>query len=157
MRTIDAKDLLGAYPTYALGQPALSFVRTARNTALLSAAAAPVSLTVAAPAEYAGTYPLPVDALGGGPVALRPPEVVGTGAVGAPLEARPALWAYDGATAEPARSWQWQSDGADIAGATSTTFTPGAAEAGSLVRVVETISGANGIVSSASAALAVSA
>lgn len=157
METIDAKTLLGAYPAYLAGQATLTLSRTARNTALLSAAAAPATLTVLAPAAYAGTYPLPVDALGGGPVALRPPQVVGTPQAGTPIEARPALWAHDGAAAEPARSWRWQSNGVDIPGAEGTAFIPTAAEAGTLLRVLETAEGAHGTAEAASATVLVAA
>jgi len=157
METIDGKKLLGARSFHATAQAGLSFATTARNRAILSAGDAALSVTVLAPAEYAGTYPLDPVALATGPVALRPPELAGDAAQGVPLTARPALWAHDGAVAEPSRGWRWQRDGVDIPGATDATFTPAETEAGAQLRVVETVTGAGAAVSVASAPVLVAA
>lgn len=155
METIDAKKLLGGSSYLLMGQAGLSFAVTTRNTALLSAGDAPLLVTVLAPLAYAGTYPLDPAALASGPVFLRPPELAGQPVVDAPLEVRPALWAYDGAAMEPPRAWQWQSDGVDIPGATGTVFTPQPDHAGTLLRVVETVTGAGGAATVASASATV--
>jgi hypothetical protein len=123
--------------------------------AILSATSADLLLSVVEPAAYAGAYALSPPALADGPVALRAPEVDGSPTDGSALQARPALWAYDGAASEPVRSWQWQSDGADIAGATTQSLVPGPDEAGTNVRVVETVAGVNGTRISASAEVAI--
>ena len=155
MQIIDAKKLLGGSAYLLSGQSGLSFSVTAQNTAMLSAADSPLLLTVLAPLAYAGTYPLDPAALAAGPAFLRPPEMSSAPKVGTPVEARAALWAYDGTAMEPARSWQWQSDGVDIAGADGTVFTPREDEAGSLLRVVETVTGAGGTMTIASASATV--
>jgi hypothetical protein len=56
--------------------------------------------------------------------------------VGSVLTADPGQWDTEGLTYE----YVWQSDGADIAGATSATFTPPAALAGTTLNVVVTAS-----------------
>jgi hypothetical protein len=157
MRTLDATNLLGAFPLYALTGAALSFATTARNTAVLYAAASPLTLSVLAPEDYAGTYEVDAGTLADGPAPLRPPAIAGEPAVGAPLTVRPALWAYDGTAVEPARSWQWQRDGVDIPDATSASFTPAAEDAGAALRVVEAASGAGGTSASTSASVVVPA
>lgn len=144
MTLFDAKRLLGLGALYRLAEAGLAFVVTSRNVAALAASAAPATLTVGAPAEYAGTYPLDPSALADGPVALRAPGIVGTPRVGRALDARPALWAHDGGRAEPVRGWRWQRDGAEIAGATGPAYLVQPGDAGRLLRVVETAADAGG-------------
>ena len=157
MPFIDARLLLDLVPSRLLSTALLAFYRTTRNTISLFAQPAPLTLSVAAPASVSGTYPLDITSLQGGPVALRGPEIAGVPSIGAPLSLRPAIWAYDGAALPPVRSWQWQSDGIDIAGATDQAFVPTAAEAGTSLRVIETAEGAGGVVAAVSAAVAVPA
>jgi len=157
MEMIDARRLLGLDPAFRLSTADISFSIASDGTAVLSAASADLLLTVLAPGDLAGSYALSPLEFDGGPVALRAPEIAGAPMQGSALQVRPALWAYDGGASEPVRSWQWQRDGSDIPGATAQAFVPGPAEAGAVVRVVETAIGVNGTRSSASSEVVIPA
>jgi len=58
------------------------------------------------------------------------PSVAGTPRVGVPLSALPGAW-----SPEPTLSYQWSAAGTPIAGATSSTFTPSAAQVGKTLSV----------------------
>ena len=63
--------------------------------------------------------------------ATTPPAISGTAQVGESLTATPGAWTPAGASF----TYQWRSDGAKIPGATSPTFTPGAAQTGTQLSV----------------------
>jgi len=70
------------------------------------------------------------------PVNTVAPSVSGTPEIGSVLTADPGQWNTEGLTF----GYQWQSDGVDIAGATTSTFTPTSALAGTTLTVVVTAS-----------------
>ncbi|TPW74671.1 S8 family serine peptidase [Schumannella soli] len=72
----------------------------------------------------------------GAPQNTEPPAIAGTPAVGAKLTADPGSWDVDGLTF----AYQWQKDGADIAGATKSVYTPTKKDAGASLAVVVTAS-----------------
>lgn len=63
--------------------------------------------------------------------ATTPPAVSGTAQVGMTLTATPGAWTPSGASF----TYQWLADGSRIPGATSATFTPGAAQTGTRLSV----------------------
>jgi len=65
--------------------------------------------------------------------ATATPTISGTPKVAATLTAHTGSW-----NPEPAFAYQWKADGADITGATETTFTPTAAERGKTISVTVT-------------------
>lgn len=67
------------------------------------------------------------------PRAIVAPSIAGTPKVGVPLTADPGIWA-----GAKELDYQWQVDGADVAGATGLSFVPAAANAGKPVTVVVT-------------------
>lgn len=157
MQRLDTSWILGVAPVWALAAGEVTFVVTPQNEVILSVGDGSVALTVSEPDDLDGVYGFTTGALLTGPVALAAPDVTGTPQVGTPLTARRALWAHDGAGAPPLVNWQWQSDGVDIAGATASTFTPAAAQAGTSLRVVETATDGNGTRSALSAPVTVAA
>ncbi|TPW72774.1 S8 family serine peptidase [Schumannella sp. 10F1B-5-1] len=70
----------------------------------------------------------------GAPQNTEPPTITGTPVVGSKLTADPGAWDVDGLEF----AYQWQKDGADIAGATTATYTPKKADAGAALTVVVT-------------------
>ena len=158
MRWIDATWILGLGSAAArLAQIGLAFAVTVRNTLELAVGGEPLSLTISAPAAFAGSTAFAPSDLSAGPVWVVAPGLASAPGVGQPVAVRPAVWAYDGTGTEPARTWQWRADGADIPGATGTSFTPTAGQAGAALSVVETASDAFGARSVASAATTVGA
>ena len=71
------------------------------------------------------------------PVNTAPPTISGTPTVGSTLTATPGEWDTEGL----AFSYQWQADGADIAGATATKYTVTKADQGKAITVVVTATG----------------
>jgi len=157
MQRLDSSWLLGVAPVWALAAGEVTFVVTPQNEVILSVGDGSVALSVSEPAALGGVYAFTTGAVLEGPVALAAPEVTGTPQVGTPLTARQALWAHDGTGAPPLVDWRWQSDGVDIAGATASTFTPSASQAGTSLRVVETATDGFGTRSAASAPVTVAA
>ncbi|MEJ6396225.1 hypothetical protein V8J82_23425 [Gymnodinialimonas sp. 2305UL16-5] len=104
-----------------------------------------VTVTVTAPAIFAGVYTTSRPLLSQGPVALLEPRLVddGTPAAGETLTAEPGLWLYDLTFDVPNVQTAWQADAAgdgnfaDIAGAGDQTYNLTNAEAGDQVRLVE--------------------
>ena len=92
------------------------------------------------------------------PPSVNPPAGGGPAHDGETLSAGPGTW---NATGTPTYTYQWQRCDAagngcqDIAGATSSTYTPTAADVGGTVRVVVTATNAAGATSSVSAPIAV--
>lgn len=82
------------------------------------------------------------------PVNTAPPTITGTPVVGKTLTAHPGEWD----TPDLTYTYQWQSDGMDIPGATGATFTPRKADGGSTLTVVVTASTADGASASATSA-----
>jgi subtilisin family serine protease len=70
------------------------------------------------------------------PVNVSPPTIAGTPAPGKTLTASPGEWDTEGL----AFAYQWQSNGADIAGATAATYKVTAANQGAVITVVVTAS-----------------
>jgi hypothetical protein len=70
------------------------------------------------------------------PVNTAPPTISGTAAVGQTLTASPGTWNIDGLTF----AYQWQKNGADIAGATGATYQVANADQGASITVVVTAS-----------------
>jgi len=70
------------------------------------------------------------------PVNTAPPTISGTPEVGQTLTATPGTWSVDGLTF----AYQWQKDGADIAGATDATYRVASADQGARITVVVTAS-----------------
>lgn len=68
---------------------------------------------------------------------VTPVTISGTAQVGATLTATPGAWA----PAPTTRSYQWRRDGAPIVGATGTTYTAVAADAGTVLTVTESVTG----------------
>jgi hypothetical protein len=157
MQRLDTSWLLGVAPVWALAAGEVTFVITPQSEVILSVGDGSVGLVVSGTDNLDGAYGLTTGAVLDGPVSLAAPAVTGTPQVGTALATRPGLWAHDGAGAPPLLEWQWQSDGTDIAGATGSTFTPGASEAGASLRVVETATDGNGTRMAISAPVAVSA
>lgn len=157
MRRIEGKRFIGYEPTFGLSAANVAFSVTSENTAQLSVGSGALTLTVTAPAEYAGSYPLTAEDVASGPVELVPPAVAGTPNVGQTMTARAALWAFDGSGMTPSRSWQWRRDGLDIPGATGMSYLLDPADAGALVAVLETAVDGNGLASSLSPSVSVSA
>jgi hypothetical protein len=123
-----------------------------------------IDVTITTPPQYAGNYITNTANLAAGPVNLVLPVIVdnGTPENGETLTVIPGLWIYDpdnGGLSSP--SCQWQSDTlgdatfADIAGATSASFTLTVTEQGDDVHVVETLADNNGSRSVNSAAVSV--
>ena len=139
MPQIDGKQMISLVPSPYPEAGSVAFVLTTDQTAELIAEVHSLTLTVTAPGAVAQSYVFDPAGMANGPVPLAVPEVVDTPQVGQPLSVRPALWALSDSDGTPVRSWQWQSNGVDIPGATSDTFTPGAAEAGMELQVVEAL------------------
>lgn len=117
----------------------LVFIENAGNEAELTAAGTG-SITVTAPAGYAGTTAITINDMDGGPVALSPPAIISDGspAQGETLTATSGLWLYDSAGTAPTLSYQWTRNGADIAGATGTSYGLTATDAGTTIALRET-------------------
>jgi hypothetical protein len=98
-----------------------------------------LTITVAAPAEYAGDYTVRTADLADGPVNLVPPQISGSPRAGATLEALPGLWAIDETTTSFDVARQWMRDATPISGATGASYVvDGASDAGCALSVVET-------------------
>lgn len=121
------------------------------NTFEVTAGAGPITITVTAPAGFAGSYAADLADLAGGPINLAPPVVSGALEVGAVLSAADGLWIFDASAGTPTQSWQWQRGGVDIPGATGPTYTVQVGDTG--IRAVETLTDAGGGRAAASAAL----
>lgn len=127
-----------------ISDPQVTVTRLSDETLEVSAAAAPVEITVTEPAEFAGSYTADLADLATGPVNLAPPRVSGTPAPGAVLDAVAGLWIHDADAGVPSRSWQWQRGGADIPGQTAASYTAVAGDDLLGVGVVETLTDAFG-------------
>jgi len=123
-----------------------------------------ITISVSAPAAFAGSYQANADELDTGPVPLAPPSLSQSGpvTVGTALVATPGLWLYDPDNGTlVGSSWQWQRDTggdgsfADITGATTTSYQLTSADAGHDVRCIETLADPTGGRNSASPALSV--
>jgi hypothetical protein len=85
-----------------------------------------------------------------------PPVVAGTGVVGSPLlRSRPGLWLYTGTV--PAVGLQWLRAGAEVPGATTSSYLVSASDAGTELVLRETLTDGNGTRSSESNSIAVAA
>lgn len=109
------------------------------NTLTVRSEAGPLTVTVTEPASLAGVYPLATGALAGGPVNLAPPPVAGSAAPGQVLSAGEGLWAVDRGAGAPSRSRQWLRGGAEIAGATGSTYTVQTSDLGPGLSLRETL------------------
>ncbi len=116
----------------------LTISELADQTLEIETDAALLSVTVSAPAGFAGQWTIAPGDLLLGPLNLVPPAIEGTVGDGETLTARPGLWLYDAAAGEPAMSYQWQQDGAAVGGATAATFVVPPGGAGSQFAVTET-------------------
>jgi hypothetical protein len=144
--TYTAADPLGAATqgtaVLTVASPALAITANADGTLTVDASLGAVTITVASPAEFAGSYTTDTGLLAGGPVNLAPPVVEGTPAVGQTLTARAGLWITTGTA--PAESFAWRRDGAAIPGAAGASYTVTAADAGRMLTVAETLTDAAG-------------
>jgi len=156
MATLEAARLLGLA---SAGQQQLTaglrLIATQEGGLTLVAGGPFVTVTVSAPAGYAGAYVVPVGAAGTSPLPLAPPVIDGTPAVGATLSARGALWVFGAQLSGTARRWRWQRDGVDIPAAQARDYTVVAADAGATLTVIETFEFTLGSVASTSAGVAV--
>lgn len=134
----------------------------------INGATGAVTITMTSPAIYAtynagngpGVFTFSGADLASGPVNLVPPQVIddGTPAEGETLTLTPGLWVYepDNGGLESA-NYQWQRNGVDIAGATAASYTLVSADAGTDVRVRESLSDNAGSATSSSAAVSAAA
>ncbi|MEM1430835.1 MAG: hypothetical protein AAGG09_15375 [Pseudomonadota bacterium] len=158
MRWIDTNWILGLGSSAArLGQTGLAFAVTAQNTLELAAGGEPLTLSISAPAGYSGSTAFAPSDLATGPTFVLAPELTSAPSAGQTVEARPAVWVYDGTGSIPDRTWQWRADGTDIPGATGSAYTPTAGQVGAALSVVETATDGFGARSVASADTTVSA
>jgi hypothetical protein len=135
--------------------PALAMTTNVDGTLTVAAATGQVTVTVTSPPALAGTYVTDTALLSGGPVALRPPSVSGSGQVGTQLSAQSGLWIFEGVLSS--QSWSWRRNGALIAGATAPTYTVTAADASTQLVAEQTATASGGTRTAASAAFAVPA
>lgn len=119
-------------------EPQLQIATLSDNTFLVAAETGPIDVTVTAPTDFAGTRQFDTADLVGGPVALVPPSISGTVAVGEILAAKEGLWVYDPAAGTPVRSWQWRRAGVDIPGAILPNYTVQAVDLSQSIDVRET-------------------
>ena len=124
--------------------PTLSIDVQPDNTLVVNAETGVIDITVTTPVDFAGTYHVDTADLTGGPVNLAPPVISGTGEVGQTLIASSGLWIYDTGAGVPVQSWQWQSDGADIAGATTASYIVQPADVGQGLNIAETLNDSAG-------------
>ncbi|MEM0935349.1 MAG: hypothetical protein AAGJ91_05525 [Pseudomonadota bacterium] len=157
MRWVEAAWLLGIASLSRLAQSVLIFVATPRNTLELATGADPLTLTITAPAAFAGSRVFSPSDLSTGPVVLAAPELTGSVNVDQTVDVQRAIWAYDGTADEPTLAWQWRADGVDIPGATGPSYSPNAGQSGVGLSVVETASDAFGARSVASPEITVGA
>lgn len=115
-----------------------------------------LSLTVSDTARFDGVYTVAIPDLVD-PANLVAPMINGSPEVGQDLTAESGLWVYNTEGGAPAITYQWQRDGADIAGAIGTTYTLVAADQGASVNCVETAADSDGSRSAVSNAIAVPA
>lgn len=121
----------------------LSIDRTIDERLEVTAQTGSIDLTVSSNPAFDGSFSFDVGDLTSGPVNLAPPTLSGTHGAGDTLTAARGLWAHDtGST--PLRSWQWQDDGVDIAGATSDSLTLTTDQAASQITVTEVLSDTQG-------------
>ncbi len=123
---------------------ALSLTTLQDNTMEIDAAAAPLDLTITEPAQWAGTYNLDIADLTGGPLNIAPPTVAGDVTAGQVLTASGGLWINDTSEVPLTQTWQWRSNGADISGATQSTYTVQSGDVGQVISVAEAQSDAAG-------------
>ena len=138
-------------------EPALVINTLSDNTLVITAGTGPLDLSVSAPAEFAGTYPIDTADLIGGPINLAPPVANGTVSAGQVLSATGGLWVKDTDSGPVQRIWQWRRSGGDIPGANGISYTVQAADVGTALSVRETLNDANGQRSSESASIGGSA
>lgn len=148
---------LGAPVTGVPGQgvPAPDFLLTGGIAGDISSNAGngAVTVTISAPAAFAGSYTQDVDgntlsstALGAGPQCLVATEITGDGtpAEGETLSAAAGLWVYATSVGAPIITRAWQADAggngtfADISGASDLTYLLTSNEAGDNLRMIET-------------------
>ena len=148
------------------GEVPFSLNQTNENTFEIDGATGDVTVTVTSPGVYssydagngAGVFIFDEADLASGPWPLVPPQIIddGTPEDGDTLTLTPGLWTYDpdnGGLGSP--SYQWQRNGVNIAGATTLSYTLMAADAGTDIRVIETLADNNGTRTAASAAVSV--
>lgn len=121
-----------------INAPNLAVNTLSDNTMIVTAAAAAIDLSVTQPSTFAGTTSFHINDLLGGPVSLSAPKISGLPQLGATVTANTGLWVYDTDAGEPVQSWQWRRAGVDIAGATGSSYTLGAADVGEELAVLET-------------------
>ena len=131
--------------------PTLSITVAPDSTLVVNAETGVIDITVTTPIDFAGTYQVDTADLTGGPVNLAPPVISGTGEAGQTLAATSGLWIYDTGAGVPVQGWQWQSGGADIPGATASSYVVQPADVGQGLNVVETLNDNAGQRSAASA------
>lgn len=128
------------------------------QTMQINNAAGTVSVTVSAPSIYAGVHIFSVEDLATGPVNLVPAviETDGSPAIGEALTIVPGLWVYNPDLGIPTgASYQWTRGGANIGGATASSYTLVLADDNSNIAVRETLSNTGGSRSVASLPVAV--
>ena len=136
-----------------ISAPTLTITVEPDNTLTVNAELGLIDITIITPAAWAGTYQANTSDLATGPVNLILPVISGTPDLGETLSAADGLWIYDTGAGTPAKSWQWRRNGVDIAGATSANYVVQAADAGTALTVVETLTDAFGARSATSAAV----
>ncbi|MEL6418069.1 MAG: Ig-like domain-containing protein [Pseudomonadota bacterium] len=126
------------------------------GTISLDAANGELAITVLTPAAYAGTYMVNTTDLDGGPVALVPPALSGSGGVGETLSAQSGLWVYEAVDGTPDKTFQWTRDGVDILGQTGSTYVVSSTDTGTAISVREAASNTAGArTASANASIAI--
>ncbi|WP_414899079.1 hypothetical protein [Rhodovulum sp. YEN HP10] len=98
-----------------------------------------VEFVLTRPAAYAGSFALDLGALETGPVCLVRPALSGTPEPGATLSATPFLWVYPASLGALSVSAGWSRDGTMLPGESGTEHIVSAADIGTQLRYVETV------------------
>ncbi|MEM9477520.1 MAG: hypothetical protein AAGA71_19695 [Pseudomonadota bacterium] len=139
---------VGAWPpawdSGGVSGPNLSLAPLVDGTVEIDTDADALTITVSAPAAYAGSWAVTVADLSLGPIPIVPPGISGEIVGGQTLSIRPGLWLYDGSIDAPVHSYQWAQDGADLSGETSADLSVPAGAESSVFSVRETASDTHG-------------
>ena len=122
-----------------IAAPALAVEATPDNRLEVTSATGNVDLTISGSGDFDGLATVDAGLLGGGPVNIAPPQIIGDAATeGTLLTAKPGLWAHD-AFGLPAQGLQWRRNGVDIPGATAGVYAVTATDVGATLGLTETM------------------
>ena len=110
-----------------------------------------LTIIIASPSPYAGTYTVTIADLASGPVNIFPAVISGASAYGSTLtEGLPGIWVNDAALGVPTIARKWRAGVADISGATGATYQTIIGQVGQSVNLYETVTDSGGSRSQAS-------